>query len=255
MTKVESGATEDDEIEGFLKAALMKAGQVKLEEEERQKLKELKDQVKVAEQPLHLSDPIPTHLIKSYYSLRYLKTKDYKIRLMKSLNFFRSVQKRLALDLKELFTRSKNPLVPADAEVIAPQFEKTPFLQETKLQLDTSGGPGNIFTSHAQRELDTENIKPQYHLNGQEKLDLKVIKYNKSFTPATSSTCPCVPRYHVTFNRPRLYEEVSKEIERGEISTYNQIKRAELSMQDKCEVDEDTGEVTVYDEYGVKIVY
>jgi hypothetical protein len=49
MTKVESGATEDDEIEGFLKAALMKAGQVKLEEEERQKLKELKDQVKVAE--------------------------------------------------------------------------------------------------------------------------------------------------------------------------------------------------------------
>jgi len=59
----------------------------------------------------------------------------------------------------------------------------------------------------------------------------------------------------VTFNRPRLYEEVSKEIERGEISTYNQIKRAELSMQDKWEVDEDTGEVTVYDEYGVKIVY
>jgi hypothetical protein len=32
MTKVENGATEDDEMEGFLKAALMKAGQVKLEE-------------------------------------------------------------------------------------------------------------------------------------------------------------------------------------------------------------------------------
>jgi hypothetical protein len=32
MTKVENGATEDDEMESFLKAALMKTGQVKSEE-------------------------------------------------------------------------------------------------------------------------------------------------------------------------------------------------------------------------------
>ena len=106
MTKTENGATDDDEMEGFLKAAIMKAGQVKFEEQERQKLKELKEQVKVAEQPLHLSDPIPSHLIKSFYSLRYLKTRDQKIKLLHSLNFFRSVQKRLNLDIKELLTRT-----------------------------------------------------------------------------------------------------------------------------------------------------
>jgi hypothetical protein len=33
------------------------------------------------------------------------------------------------------------------------------------------------------------------------------------------------------------------------------IKRAEFTMQDKWEIDEDTKEITVYDEYGVKVVY
>ena len=59
------------------------------------------------------------------------------------------------------------------------------------------------------------------------KVDLKVIKYNKSFSQVTSSTCPCVPRFHVTFNRPRLYEEVSRELERGDLSAYSLVKRAE----------------------------
>jgi hypothetical protein len=91
--------------------------------------------------------------------LRYLKTRDSKIRLLHYLNFFRSVQKRLSLDLKELLTKSKAPMVPQEAEVIAPQFEKSAFLQQNRLVLDTAGGPGNIITTHAQRELDADNIK------------------------------------------------------------------------------------------------
>jgi hypothetical protein len=59
----------------------------------------------------------------------------------------------------------------------------------------------------------------------------------------------------VTFNRPRLYEELSKELERGELSTHTLLKRAENQMQDKWEIDEDTKEITVYDEFGVKVVY
>ena len=82
-----------------------------------------------------------------------------------------------------------------------------------------------------------------------------MIKYNKSFSPVTSSTCPCVPRYHVTFNRPRLYEELSKELERSHsLSTHTLLKRAE-NQQDKWEIDEDAKDVTVYDEFGVKVIY
>ena len=48
-----------------------------------------------------------SHLITAYYTLRYASAKDAKIRLMYSLNYYRSVQKRLALDLREFATRDR----------------------------------------------------------------------------------------------------------------------------------------------------
>lgn len=84
--------------------------------------------MKSAEAPLHLSDPIPTHMVKAYYALRFLKSRDLKIRLLHTLNYFRSVQKRLSIDLKELLSRTRNPLEPSEAEVIIPQFEKSEIL-------------------------------------------------------------------------------------------------------------------------------
>jgi hypothetical protein len=69
----------------------MKKEEVRLEELDRQELKKLKERVKEVEGPLHLSDPLPTNLIKSYYTLRYLRTRDFKIKLLHTLNFFRSV--------------------------------------------------------------------------------------------------------------------------------------------------------------------
>ncbi len=74
----------------------------------------------MAEKPLHLADPIPSNLIKAYYTLRYLRSRDAKVRLLQTLNYFRSVQKRLALDLKEMFSWNKTAVVPEDCEVIGP---------------------------------------------------------------------------------------------------------------------------------------
>lgn len=48
-------------------------------------------------------------------------------------------------------------------------------------------------------------------------ISLKGYKYNKKFNPELTSTCPCMPKYHTTFGRPSLYEEISQEIERNEI--------------------------------------
>jgi hypothetical protein len=47
-------------------------------------------------------------------------------------------------------------------------------------------------------------------------VSLKGYKYNRRYNPALSSTCPCVPRFHSTFGRPTLYEEVSHEMENSE---------------------------------------
>ena len=54
--------------------------------------------------------------------------------------------------------------------------------------------------------------------NAKDPVSLKGYKYNRRFNPALSSTCPCVPRFHSTFGRPTLYEEVSVEMENTEDS-------------------------------------
>jgi len=50
---------------------------------------------------------LPQHLINAFYNLRHMKARDYKIKLLYCLNYFRAIQKRMALDLKEFGTRER----------------------------------------------------------------------------------------------------------------------------------------------------
>ena len=49
----------------------------------------------------------PHHLLVSYYTLRYMKSRDNKIKILYAMNFNRAVQKRLCLDLREFGTRER----------------------------------------------------------------------------------------------------------------------------------------------------
>jgi hypothetical protein len=110
----------------------------------------------------------------------------------------------MALDLKTIITRSR-PIIPGiDGEVIAPQFEKSDQLSGIRYQEDTEGGPGSIFQLHSGKEIDGDCSKDH-------PVTFKALKYNKQFSPAVSSTCPSLPRLHVTYQRPRLYEQLSQE--------------------------------------------
>lgn len=53
-------------------------------------------------------DQLNVSLVKNYYSLRLLKSRDYKHKLLSVINYFRAVQRILALDLKEHVTREKS---------------------------------------------------------------------------------------------------------------------------------------------------
>ena len=106
----------------------------------------------------------------------------------------------MALDIKEIFSRNRKQIAGIDCEVITPQFEKNQVINKIKFQDESLAGPGNILLTGVQRVQDT--MKNEIY-------ELKTLKYNKQFNPRVSSTCPCVPRYHVTFERPRLYEEYS----------------------------------------------
>jgi hypothetical protein len=50
---------------------------------------------------------VPQHLVVTFNTLRYMESRDAKTRLLYYLNYFRAVQKRFALDLREFGTRDR----------------------------------------------------------------------------------------------------------------------------------------------------
>lgn len=48
---------------------------------------------------------LPVHLVQCYYTLKHMQLRDSKTRLLKIFNFFRSIQKRIVLELKEFSRR------------------------------------------------------------------------------------------------------------------------------------------------------
>lgn len=216
------------------------------------------------EEYLQNVDPLKQNLIKSYYTLRLLKSREAKSRLIQALNYFRGVQKRLAFDVREFFTRERAlGGQKVEETLIGPQFGKDEF-GNLKAKKGGSQGPGGVNANRINRELENED-HVHVSIDGEKRLDpisLKGYKFNQCFRPELSSTCPCLPRFHTTFGRPTLYEEVSKELERREngdahwrhqgtpIVAYRDrliFLRNHANLLD-CEI-------AVIDEHGIKVVY
>jgi isopenicillin N synthase-like dioxygenase len=52
-------------------------------------------------------DALTQNLTKAFYTIRVVKTRDYKIKLLSVVNYFRAIQRILALDVREFMTREK----------------------------------------------------------------------------------------------------------------------------------------------------
>jgi hypothetical protein len=92
-------------------------------------------------------------------------------------------------------------------------------------------------------------------------VSLKGYKYNKKFNPRLVSTCPCVPRFHTTFGRPTLYEEVSETVEKWEndLGRWQSDANPLPASKDRIVFKEGGTllecEFMVRDEHGIQIVY
>ena len=71
----------------------------------------------------------------SYYVLRHLRTKDTKTKLLYTLNFFRAVQKRIALDLREF----------AGREVVSQNVDNKPPYEATYIGNNAKVINNNMF--------------------------------------------------------------------------------------------------------------
>ena len=201
------------------------------------------------------------HLVKSFYSLRLLKTRSIKAKMIQALNFFRGVQKRLAFEVREFASRERGLGGQLSEEaLIGPQFG-VDDLGNLKAKKADSQGPGRINANQIDRELD-EGQATDADGKPADVFSLKGYKYNKMFDSTLSSTCPCVPRFHSTFGRPCLYEEVSAELDSGNSQLKRRVRdegknapafkdRLVFKRFDKL-VD---SEIAVIDEHGIRVVY
>jgi len=209
-------------------------------------------------------DPLKQTLVKSYYTLRLLKSRETKAKMIQALNYFRAVQKRLAHDVREFYSRERALGGQKFEEaLIGPQFGKDEHGNLKAKQCGTQG-PGSINANRINRELEGEehvSVGPDGERRG-DPISLKGYKFNKCFNPLLSSTCPCLPRFHTTFGRPTLYEEVSQEIERKGLSAapWRHEARPIAAYKDRLVFRPNRErpvdcELAVLDEHGIRVVY
>lgn len=82
---------------------------------------------------------LPDHLVHAYYMLRHLKIRDHKVKIMYALNYYRSIQRKLAFDLHEMDTRDT---VLGDQE-FKPPTAATRISSKNLANDSSMGGAGN----------------------------------------------------------------------------------------------------------------
>ena len=101
--------------------------------------------------PLNPLLQMPIHLLNSYYLLRHLRSRDTKIKLLHTLNYFRSVQKRLTLDLREFATRDR---VMGNMEYVLPK-------DATRVSQRNAAEDPTISINASRSRMKTDNVEGQ----------------------------------------------------------------------------------------------
>lgn len=152
-------------------------------------------------------DQLNLSMVKNYYSLRLIKSREYKNKLLSIINYFRAVQRLLALDLKEHVTREKS--LGEEKDLIEPHYGRDGQGRHIS-KMASQTGPGKIFQINVKRKLDSD----EHDISALDPVTINCYKYNGLFNAEALSTCPTLPKYHRTFGRPNLYESLSSEVDR-----------------------------------------
>lgn len=201
----------------------------------------------------------PQHLLVSYYTLRFMQSKDSKTKILYTLNFFRSIQKRISLDLREFGTRERmnsymsQPFIhSSDAnKSIINKASYTSGVLETG-GIDSSKKNDQDFAELAfSKRMTVFDDKEISEMN--DMASMRLYKVKGKFNNTIFSTCPSFPKFHCSFGEP-----VTKESEGGSNVLLGGISETSLKLMgriDKIELDEKKEEVYVKDDFGVYILY
>ena len=189
---------------------------------------------------------VPHHLVFAKNLLSCLRGRDSKIKLLHTLNCFRSVQRRLTLDLREMGTRDR---VMGDAEFVRPKENEKP--KQRKPGETTPPRPSKI-----KELLDAENLPPE-EVDFQDHLvDLNKFRFNKRMHNQLGSTCPVAPRFHAAFGQPMERQELSFEYEMSSTADFKkQESKKLLGRADFICKHQQSGLWLVKDDFGVHVLY
>ena len=140
----------------------------------------------------------PQHLLVSYYTLRFMQSKDSKTRILYTLNFFRSIQKRISFDLREFGTRERmnsymsQPFIhSSDANKnIVNKANYTSSSTEGKKSKDTD--IGELAYAKKMMVFDEKAIAEMKNM-----ASMRLYKCNGTFNNKIFSTCPSFPKFMV----------------------------------------------------------
>ena len=207
------------------------------------------------------------HLLFAHYLLTALTARESKTKLLYTLNAFRSIQKRLTLDLRELGTRDR---VMGDINYNKPMEKQ----QITKIEDDTDdsqaeagagaasqsafagskttgGGGGGIGQSGAEiavNEIDNIIID--------EMVDINRFRYQGQLSNIIYSTCPVIPKFHTTFGEPIDRQEISAEKEQNKDADPKKGEAQKLLGRiDRIWLDEQNDHFVVTDDHQFNLMY
>ena len=202
----------------------------------------------------------PQHLLVSFFTLRYMKSRDNKTKILYALNFCRAVQKRLCLDLREFGTRERidshlsQPYVhstDADRKVVTNvNLSKNPFE-------NLSGDQGHSGAGLEDSKKEKMAVFDQKVINNMKDMaSVRMYKCNGTFNNKVFSTCPSVPKFHCTFGEPTMRQ--TEDLEMDAKKSQGGITKQSLKLMgrvDHIELDEAQEEVYIKDDFGVYILY
>ena len=191
------------------------------------------------------------------YLLTNVKSREAKTKLLYLLNAFRSIQKRITLELRELGSRDR---VTFDCNVVKPKEKttNTQSMDETDIDVNNENMTQTMNAAKKSGGVDIEDSKASTITNVvmEELVDINRYRMNNLFHNGILSTCPVIPKYHLAYGEPIERQEVSFEYETFKDADpgKGQAQRL-LGRIDKIESHEKSGCLLVTDDFGIHVMY
>lgn len=153
---------------------------------------------------------IPAHLIQCYMTLKHMRMRDNKNKLLKVLNFYRSIQKRIVLELREFSGREA-----VNNKVRQKAPEESYYLDQKSQCLDENLTDSTHKEAQVIRSLDEkqQELEMEEDENISNLVSIKRWKYKGQFINKFLNTCPFPVSINSRSDRP--FEKVDHSSHHG----------------------------------------